>query len=60
MKKIRLLWLPPVLVCAAVAGCTSDQLGSSDNPHPRRTYNAESGNYQGPTPMPNPGANQNR
>jgi hypothetical protein len=33
-------------------GCTSQQMGASDNPNPRRTYNAETGDYQGPTPMP--------
>jgi hypothetical protein len=38
----------------ALAGCTSDQMGASDNPHPRRTYNTETGQYEGPTPMPPP------
>jgi hypothetical protein len=50
--------IPPVLlllvVLAGMAGCTSEDMGASNNPHPRRTYNVETGNYEGPTPMPPP------
>jgi hypothetical protein len=53
MKAVLLFLLIPLLL--VVAGCTSDQMGASDNPHPRRTFNAETGNYEGPTPMPPPG-----
>jgi len=50
MKNIPLLLVLPVLLC--LAGCTSDEMGASNNPNPRRTYNAESGNFQGPVPLP--------
>ena len=50
MKVPLLLLIVPILLCAA--GCTSDEMGASNNPHPRRTYNSETGNYEGPTPMP--------
>jgi len=50
MKVTFFVLLLPLLL--GTAGCTSQQLGASDNPNPRRTYNAETGDYQGPTPMP--------
>jgi len=55
MKAALLFLILPVLM--TIAGCTSDQMGASDNPHPRRTFNAQTGNYEGPTPMPPPNRN---
>jgi hypothetical protein len=52
MKVPPLLLLP--LFVLGIAGCTSEDMGASNNPHPRRTYNVETGNYEGPTPMPPP------
>ena len=49
-----LLLLPFLL---SIAGCSSEDMGASSNPHPRRTYNVETGNYEGPTPMPPPNDN---
>ncbi len=46
---LLLLVLP---ISLGVAGCTSQEMGASDNPHPRRTYNSQTGDYEGPTPMP--------
>jgi hypothetical protein len=46
MKTILLL---SILVLVAVAGCSSEP---STNPNPRRTYNVEKGQYEGPVPMP--------
>jgi len=50
MKVPLLLLILPVLFCAA--GCTSEEMGASNNPNPRRTYNSETGDFEGPTPMP--------
>jgi len=47
MKSLILLL---ALVLVGVAGCSSEP---STNPHPRRTFNAETGNFEGPSPMPN-------
>ena len=55
MKTTFLVLLAALLL--STAGCTSAQMGASNNPHPRRTYNAETGDYQGPTPMPPAGGN---
>ncbi|HEY3898551.1 MAG TPA: hypothetical protein VGM54_08065 [Chthoniobacter sp.] len=52
MKVSPLFLLLPALL--GLAGCTSEDMGASNNPHPRRTYNVETGNYEGPTPMPPP------
>jgi hypothetical protein len=46
MKTILLLSIP---VLVAVAGCSSEP---STNPNHRRTYNAQSSQFQGPVPMP--------
>lgn len=53
MKTILFLTL---LATLAFAGCSSEP---SNNQNPRRTFNAETGNYEGPTPMtrPNPPTN---
>ena len=54
-QSIRLMkTLLPVLVLTAVimaslAGCSSEP---STNPNPRRTFNAETGNFEGPSPLP--------
>ena len=50
MKAILFILVVPVLMAAG--GCSSEP---SNNPYPRRTYNAETGNFEGPSPMP--GAN---
>ena len=52
MKAVLPFVILPLLLI--IAGCTSEQMGASNNPHPRRTYNAETGNFEGPTPMPPP------
>jgi hypothetical protein len=52
MKAALLFLLFSLLIM--ISGCTSDQMGASDNPHPRRHFNAETGNFEGPTPMPPP------
>jgi len=46
MKTILLLSIP---VLVAVAGCSSEP---STNPNPRRTYNVQTGRFEGPVPMP--------
>ena len=48
------LYLLAVAVLAGIAGCTSEP---STNPNPRRTFDANSGSFEGPTPMPPPNSN---
>ena len=56
MKSLILL-----LVLGALFGITACTSEPSSNPHPRRTFNAETGNFEGPTPMPNaPGDSSRR
>lgn len=38
-----------VVIVAGIAGCSSEP---STNQNPRRTFNAQSGNFEGPTPLP--------
>jgi hypothetical protein len=46
MKTILALIL---LATFGFAGCASEP---STNPNPRRTFNAQSGNFEGPSPLP--------
>ena len=48
------LYLLLIALLASIAGCTSQP---STNPNPRRTFNSETGNFEGPTPMPPPNSN---
>ena len=59
MKTKNTLLLLTLAALLGLSGCTSDQMGASNNPNPRRTYNTETGNYQAPTPMPPPNSNSN-
>jgi hypothetical protein len=52
MKFIVLLLLVSVLV--GFAACSSEP---STNANPRRTFNAQSGNFEGPSPLPSTNPN---
>jgi hypothetical protein len=54
MKTILFLSIP---ILVAVAGCSSEP---STNPNPRRTYNPQTGNFEGPVPMPAANSNTSR
>ncbi|MEP6668507.1 MAG: hypothetical protein ABJF10_05105 [Chthoniobacter sp.] len=45
-----------LLVLLVLTGCSSEP---STNPNPRRSFNAESGNFEGPSPLPKTNGNAN-
>jgi hypothetical protein len=49
MKLNYLFVLIAILTAALLTSCAEP----STNENPRRVFNAESGNYEGPSPMPN-------
>jgi hypothetical protein len=46
--RLSILLLAAVIV-ASIAGCSSEP---STNQNPRRVFNAETGNFEGPSPLP--------
>jgi len=55
MKALLPILVLIVTIVAGIAGCSSEP---STNPNPRRTFNAQSGNFEGPSPLP--GNNEKR
>jgi hypothetical protein len=55
MKTLLPIFVLVVVIVAGITGCSSEP---STNQNPRRTFNAQTGNFEGPTPLP--GNNEKR